>query len=169
MLKMQQKQKNFAESYCVLNKSYYLCIVLSVTDMHAQSKNKVTQLNLGNMLQSEFTQRTQIWVTAELFEELHKQYMSSTLDKDAWCKQYKRKHELDITKAMVDEIASLKQQLEAERKKREQERAHADKELLEAIRKGNAYAEELIRIYDVKGDDKAMREMLAKVRNKYNK
>lgn len=121
------------------------------------------------MLQTEFTQRTQIWVTEELFNELNKQYMSSTLDKDAWCKQYKRKHELDITKAMVDEIASLKQQLEAERKKRELERAHADKELLEAIRKGNAYAEELIRIYDIKGDDKAMREMLAKVRNKYNK
>ena len=76
------------------------------------------------MLQTEFTQRTQIWVTAELFEKLHKQYMSSTLDKDAWCKQYKRRHELDVTKAMVDEIASLKQQLEAERKKIEQEREH---------------------------------------------
>ena len=45
------------------------------------------------MLQTEFTQRTQIWVKAELFEELHKQYMSSTLDKDAWCKQYKRRHD----------------------------------------------------------------------------
>ena len=121
------------------------------------------------MLQTEFTQRTQIWVTAELFEELHKQYMSSMLDKDAWCKQYKRRHELDVTKAMVDEIASLKQQLEAERKKIEQERAYAYKKLLEVIREGNAYVEELIRIYDVKGDDKAMREMLAKVRNKYNK
>lgn len=121
------------------------------------------------MLQTEFTQRTQIRVTAELFEELHKQYMSSTLDKDAWCKQYKRRHELDVTKAMVDEIASLKQQLEAERKKIEQERTYAYKKLLEVIREGNAYAEELMRIYDVKGDDKAMREMLAKVRNKYNK
>lgn len=121
------------------------------------------------MLQTEFTQRTQIWVTAELFEELHKQYMSSMLDKDAWCKQYKRRHELDVTKAMVDEIASLKQQLEAERKKIEQERVYAYKKLLEVIRESNAYVEELVRIYDVKGDDKAMREMLAKVRNKYNK
>ena len=95
-------------------------------------------------------------------------YMSSPLDKDAWCKQYKRKHELDITKAMVDEITSLKQELAAERSKREQEREHANKELLEALHKANAYAEELMRIYDVKGDDKAMREMLAKVRNKYN-
>lgn len=152
-----------------MNKSYYFCIVLSVTNIHANGK-KVTQLNnLSNMLQSEFTMRTQIWCTTEQFEELHKMYMSSPLDKDAWCKQYKRKHELDITKAMVDEITSLKQELAAERSKREQEREHANKELLEARKTGNAYAEELMRIYDVKGDDKAMREMLAKVRNKYNK
>lgn len=151
-----------------MHKSYYFCIVLSVTNINANGK-KVTQLNnLSNMLQSEFTMRTQIWCTTEQFEELHKMYMSSPLDKDAWCKQYKRKHELDITKAMVDEITSLKQELAAERSKREQEREHANKELLEALHKANAYAEELIRIYDIKGDDKAIREMLAKVRNKYN-
>lgn len=120
------------------------------------------------MLQTEFTQRTQIWVTEELFNELNKQYVASPLDKDAWCKQYKRKHELDITKAMADEIMRLRAELDEERFKRVQERRHADKELLEARKTGNAYAEELMRIYDVKGDDKAMREMLAKVRNKYN-
>ena len=120
------------------------------------------------MLQTEFTQRTQIWVTEELFNELNKQYVASPLDKDAWCKQYKRKHELDVTKAMVDEIIRLRAELDEERFKRVQERRHADKELLEARKTGNAYAEELMRIYDVKGDDKAMREMLAKVRNKYN-
>jgi hypothetical protein len=120
------------------------------------------------MLQTEFTQRTQIWVTEELFNELNKQYVASPLDKDAWCKQYKRKHELDVTKAMVDEIMRLRAELDEERFKRVQERRHADKELLEARKTGNAYAEELMRIYDVKGDDKAMREMLAKVRNKYN-
>ena len=120
------------------------------------------------MLQTEFIQRTQIWVTEELFNELNKQYVASPLDKDAWCKQYKRKHELDITKAMADEIMRLRAELDEERFKRVQERRHADKELLEARKTGNAYAEELMRIYDVKGDDKAMREMLAKVRNKYN-
>ena len=120
------------------------------------------------MLQTEFTQRTQIWVTEELFNELNKQYVASPLDKDAWCKQYKRRHELDVTKAMVDEIMRLRAELDEERFKRVQERRHADKELLEARKTGNAYAEELMRIYDVKGDDKAMREMLAKVRNKYN-
>ena len=120
------------------------------------------------MLQTEFTQRTQIWVTEELFNELNKQYVASPLDKDAWCKQYKRKHELDITKAMADEIMRLRAELDEERFKRVQERRHADKELLEGRKTGNAYAEELMRIYDVKGDDKAMREMLAKVRNKYN-
>ncbi len=41
---MQQKTKNFAESYCLLNKSYYFCIVLSVTNIHANGKNKVAQL-----------------------------------------------------------------------------------------------------------------------------
>jgi hypothetical protein len=165
---MQQKTKNFAESYCLLNKSYYFCSVLSVTNIHANGK-KVTQLNnLSNMLQSEFTMRTQIWCTTEQFEELHKMYMSSPLDKDAWCKQYKRKHELDITKAMVDEITSLKQELAAERSKREQEREHANKELLEALHKANAYAEELIRIYDIKGNDKAMHALFAKLQEKYN-
>lgn len=142
--------------------------MLSVTNIHANGK-KVTQLNnLSNMLQTEFTQRTQIWVTVELFEELNKQYVASPLDKDAWCKQYKRKHELDVTKAMVDEIMQLRAALVEEQQKRILERRHADKELLEARKTGNAYAEELIRIYDIKGDDKAMREMLAKVRNKYN-
>lgn len=142
--------------------------MLSVTNIHANGK-KVTQLNnLSNMLQSEFTMRTQIWCTTEQFEELHKMYMSSPLDKDAWCKQYKRKHELDITKAMVDEITSLKQELAAERSKREQEREHANKELLEALHKANAYAEELIRIYDIKGNDKAMHALLAKLQEKYN-
>ena len=122
------------------------------------------------MLQTEFTQRTQIWVTEELFNELHKQYVASPIiDKDAWCRQYKRKHELDITKAMVDEIMQLRAALAEEQQKRVLERRHADKELLEARKTGNAYAEELMRIYDVKGDDKAMREMLAKVLNKYNK
>ena len=41
---MRQKTKNFAESYCLLNKSYYICIVLSVTSIHANGKNKVIQL-----------------------------------------------------------------------------------------------------------------------------
>ncbi len=142
--------------------------MLSVTNIHANGK-KVTQLNnLSNMLQSEFTMRTQIWCTTEQFEELHKMYMSSPLDKDAWCKQYKRKHELDITKAMVDEITSLKQELAAERSKREQEREHANKELLEALHKANAYAEELIRIYDIKGNDKAIHALFAKLQEKYN-
>ncbi len=64
------------------------------------------------MLQSEFTKLTNIHVTAELFEDIHKQYMDSELDKIEWCKQYKRKHEADITKAMANEIYSLQEQIE---------------------------------------------------------
>lgn len=37
---MQLKTKIIAESYCLLNKSYYLCIVLSVTNIHANGKKQ---------------------------------------------------------------------------------------------------------------------------------
>lgn len=120
------------------------------------------------MLQVEFTQRTNIFVTPAIFEEIHKQYMESDLDKDAWCKQYKRKCLFSVTHAMANRIAELEEELRQLLQVQERERRHADKELLDARKTGNAYAEELVRIYDVKGNDKAMREMLAKVRNKYN-
>lgn len=120
------------------------------------------------MLQSEFTDLTDIDVTPSLFAEIHEMYMASDLDKDAWCKQYKRKCLFSVTHAMAKRIAELEEDLRQLLQVQERERRHADKELLDARKTGNAYAEELIRIYDVKGDDKAMREMLAKVRNKYN-
>ena len=69
---------------------------------------------------------------------------------------------------MAKRISELEEELRQLLQVQERERRHADKELLDARKTGNAYAEELMRIYDVKGDDKAMREMLAKVRNKYN-
>ena len=119
------------------------------------------------MLQSEFTQRTQIWVTAELFEELHKQYMSSTLDKDAWCKQYKRKHEEEVTRSMAERIAELEQELVAMQERAERAAAAAQKELINSLNKQNAYAEELIRIYDIDGDHKAMHQLFSKLNERY--
>lgn len=119
------------------------------------------------MLQSEFTQRVGIHVTSAMFEEIHKQYMESELDKDAFCQQWKRKHMDSATNDMVQQIYLLQMQLEATEKKRVQEREHADKELLAAIKKANAYADELIRIYDIKGDYKAMHALFSKLRARY--
>ena len=120
------------------------------------------------MLQSEFTKRTGCHVTEELFNLIHEQYMQSTLDKDAFCAKWKRNNLEGATMAMVQEIWGLRESLKEEERKRELEREHAQKELLEALHKANAYAEELIRIYDIKGDDKAMHALFTKLQEKYN-
>lgn len=119
------------------------------------------------MTQIEFTERTQMFVTAEMFNELHKQYMASPLDKDAWCKQYKRKHELDATKEMVDKIAELEQALKVQQERAERAAAAAQKELINSLNKQNAYAEELVRIYDIKGDYKAINQLFCKLNDRY--
>lgn len=120
------------------------------------------------MLQSEFTTRTGIHVTADMFEEIHKQYMASELDKDTFCSQWKRKHMEQASNDMVQQIYSLQMQLAKAEEKRVLEREHANKELLEALNKANAYADELIRIYDIKGDYKAIHALFAKLQEKYN-
>lgn len=44
------------------------------------------------MLQSEFTERTGFQVTAECYHNfIEPEYNGSTLDKDEWCRQWKRK------------------------------------------------------------------------------
>lgn len=63
------------------------------------------------MLQSEFTDLTDIDVTPSLFAEIHEMYMASDLDKDAWCKQYKRKCLFSVTHAMAKRIAELEEVL----------------------------------------------------------
>lgn len=119
------------------------------------------------MLQVEFTQRTNIFVTPAIFEEIHKQYMESDLDKDAWCKQYKHKHEEEVTRSMAERIAELEQTLVAMQKRAEIAAAAAQNELINSLNKQNAYAEELIRIYDIDGDHKAMQQLFSKLNERY--
>lgn len=121
------------------------------------------------MLQTEFTQRTNIYVTPALFEEIHKQYMESNLDKDAWCKQYKRKHEEEVTRSMAERIAELEQELVAMQERAERAAAAVLKELINSLNKQNAYAEELIRIYNIDGDHKAMHQLFSKLNERYMK
>lgn len=119
------------------------------------------------MLQSEFYIRTQVHVTSEMFEQIHKDYMQSDLDKDAFCKQWKRRNASDATQQMVDQIRELRTQLEAEKAKRVAEREHAQKELLDALHERSAYCAELIRIFDIKGDYKQIHAMQQRIKNKY--
>ena len=119
------------------------------------------------MLQSEFTQRTKINVTADMFAQIHEDYMKSSLDKDAFCAQWKRKNSAEATKQLVDQIYELQQQLQVEKEKREAEREHAQKELLDALHKRSALEKELIRIFDIEGDYKAIHAMEQRIMNNY--
>ena len=119
------------------------------------------------MLQSEFTQRTKINVTADMFAQIHEDYMKSSLDKDAFCAQWKRMNSESATKDLVDQIQSLRQQLAEEKQKREAEREHAQKELLDALHKRSALEKELIRIFDIEGEYKAIHAMEQRIMNNY--
>ena len=119
------------------------------------------------MLQSEFYSRTQVHVTEDMFNKIHEDYMKSDLDKDAFCKQWKRKHAAEATKQLVDQIRELQQQLQVEKEKREAEREHAQKELLDALHKRSALEKELIRIFDIEGDYKAIHAMEQRIMNNY--
>lgn len=119
------------------------------------------------MLQSEFTQRTKINVTEDMFAQIHEEYMKSSLDKDAFCEQWNRNNSESATKDLVDQIQSLRQQLAEEIQKREAEREHAHKELLDALHTKSAFEDELIRIFDIEGDNRAIHAMEQRVITKY--
>ena len=122
------------------------------------------------MLQSEFTDRAGIAVTSELYAEIEQQYMDCDLDKDTFCRRFKAKGgTLEYTRRMVREIEQLKQQLADEKAKRYEERKHAEAELDKACTVRNAFEKELVRIYDLEGDHKAIWAMRNKVISKYSK
>jgi len=121
------------------------------------------------MLQSEFTDRTGIAVTSEMYAEIEQQYMDCDLDKDTFCSRFKRKGGmLEYTRRMVREIEELKQQLADEKAKREQERIHAANELSKACTQRNAFEKELVRIHDIEGDHKAIWALHNKIIEKYS-
>ena len=122
------------------------------------------------MLQKEFTDRTNIAVTSELYAEIEQQYMDCDLDKDVFCRRFKAKGGiLEYTSRMVREIEQLKQQLADEKAKRYEERKHAEKELNEACTLRNMYESELQRIYDCQGDWNAWRAQKARIISKHSK
>lgn len=62
------------------------------------------------MTQKEFTERTKVEVSAEEFEVINTMYMGSSLDKDAWCKQWCKLNDLRVANAK----AEMKAKAEAE-------------------------------------------------------
>ena len=50
------------------------------------------------MTQKEFEERTGITPTAEEFDYIHAVYMNTSMDKDAFCKEYKKHGESRITR-----------------------------------------------------------------------
>ena len=60
------------------------------------------------MTQQEFTQRTGFYPTAKQFCSIHEQYMESDNDKDAFCKEWKRKGGVEeYSKANALAVANL--------------------------------------------------------------
>lgn len=120
------------------------------------------------MTQQEFEQRTGFITTPELYAEVEAEYMASELDKDKFCKVWIKQGGIEeMSNRMRGQILTLRRELAEERRKREAEREHADKELIAALTQANAYAKELTRILNLEKDDKAMRAMLNKLITEY--
>lgn len=60
------------------------------------------------MTQKEFTERTKVEVSAEEFEVINTMYMGSSLDKDAWCKQWCKLNDLRVANAKAEMKAKAK-------------------------------------------------------------
>lgn len=118
------------------------------------------------MTQQEFEQRTGFVTTPEMYAEIENEYMASELDKDKFCKVWVKQGGIEeMSTRMAAQIRNLRYELVEEQRKREAEREHAEKELLEALTKSNAYAREICRIFNC--DDKAMRLLLNKLEQDY--
>ena len=120
------------------------------------------------MLQSEFTQRVGVHVTEDIFGLIHEQYMQSDLNKDEFCKQWKKQHLEGCTASMVQTIRMLELQLVETEKRLAKEREYASNQLTAAYKTANSYAKELVRIYDIEGDEEATRVLFKKIRERYN-
>lgn len=65
------------------------------------------------MTQQEFEDRTGMTVTAEIFQEIHDDYMSKNFDKDTYCKMYVANGRiLEHARRMVSKIYSLERNFE---------------------------------------------------------
>lgn len=122
------------------------------------------------MTQQEFEQRTGFIATPELYAEIETEYMESELDKDEFCKVWVKQGGIEeMSNRMRGQILTLRQELAEERRKREGERVHANKELLEALIGRRAYYEELIRIFNIKDNHSAIYELTSRLISEYKK
>lgn len=120
------------------------------------------------MTQQEFEQRTGFITTPELYAEVEVEYMASELDKDKFCKVWIKQGGIEeMSNRMRGQILTLQRELAEERRKRDAEREHADKELIAALTQANSYAKELARIFNIKLGSNEMRVMLDKLIAEY--
>lgn len=79
------------------------------------------------MTQQEFTQRTGFYPTTEQFEAIHELYMESDKDKDAWCKEWKRKGGIEkCSRENVLQIADLRGEITTNKLNFDHEIDHAN-------------------------------------------
>jgi len=120
------------------------------------------------MTQQEFEQRTGFITTPELYAEIEAEYMASELDKDKFCKVWIKQGGIEeMSNRMRGQILTLRLELAEERRKRNAERDHADKEQIAALTQANSYAKELARIFNIKLGSNEMRVMLDKLIAEY--
>jgi predicted RNase H-like nuclease (RuvC/YqgF family) len=64
------------------------------------------------MTQQEFTERTNFWPTAEQFETINEAYMATDIDKDTFCKRWKKENLLSYSRSNVIKMAAQQRQIE---------------------------------------------------------
>lgn len=69
------------------------------------------------MLQSEFIERTHVYLTTEEFQQMHAEYNESTLDKDKFCKWWMKNRVEGATARMVNQISDLHYQVNSYNKR----------------------------------------------------
>lgn len=67
--------------------------------LHYQNKKQVSQLNNKDMTQQEFTSRTGVEVTSFEFNSINEVYMNSEVDKDEFCRLWKKMNPSRVARA----------------------------------------------------------------------
>ena len=78
------------------------------------------------MLQKEFEDRTGMSVSAQEFDTIHEMYMSTQMDKDEFCKEYKKVGKSALVVSLCDRINELENHID---KSNSREKAREQKDL----------------------------------------
>lgn len=107
------------------------------------------------MMRSEFIERTGFEPTMEEYEQIEREYMGCDIDKDAFCKQWKKQGGIErLSRMRVRRIEELEREVQT-----------AEKERLALIDRFSSREKELLeRIASLEGDLKAERQETAKYR-----